>query len=76
MARHLYLLTTEASPLAVAAIASAARQPDASVTVVLPDGMPEPALPGGARVLRLGAGGLDHGALLELIFSSDHVIAW
>jgi hypothetical protein len=76
MASHLHLLTVEASPLAVAAIASAAGQPEASVTVVLLDGVPEPPLPAGARVLRLGAGGLDHGALVELIFSSDHVISW
>jgi hypothetical protein len=32
-------------------------------------------VPAGARILRLGDG-LDYAGLLDLVFASDHVIAW
>ena len=76
MPSHLHLLKADSGLLAAPVIESAARQPHTSVTVVLLDDTGAPALPPGVRVLRLGAGGLDHAALLDLIFESDHVISW
>jgi hypothetical protein len=76
MPRHLHLLRSDSSGLAGPAIEADARRPGAEVTVVLLDDAPPPHLPGAARVLALGAGGLDYAALLDLIFESDHVVSW
>jgi len=73
MARYLHLLKADAPALAPAVIGHPA--PGATVTVVMLDGSAPPTLPPGARLLRLGRG-LDHAGLLDLIFESDHVIAW
>ena len=74
--RHLHLLKPDAGPLAGPVIASDAGSGDVAVTVVLLDGAAAPALPAAARVLTLGANGLDHAALLNLIFESDRVTVW
>ena len=73
MARYLHLVGVDANPLAEAVIARP--EPGAEVTVVLLDGAKAPALPEGARVLRLGPD-LDYSRLLDLIFEADHVIHW
>jgi hypothetical protein len=73
MARYLHLVGPDAGALAGPVIAHP--ENGAEVTVVLLDGGAPPALPAGARLLRLGDG-LDYSGLLDLIFESDHVIAW
>jgi hypothetical protein len=73
MARYLHLVGRDAGALAGPVIAGA--EAGAEVTVVLLDGGAAPSLPAGARVLRLGEG-LDYAGLLDLVFASDHVIAW
>jgi hypothetical protein len=75
-ARHLHLLKPDAGALAASVIETDARAADAAVTVVLLDGAPAPRLPAGARVLTLGENGLDHAALLALVFESDRVTVW
>ena len=74
MARYLHLVRADAGPLAGPVIARA--EPGAQITVVVLDGSAPPPLPEGARLLRLGPGGLDYPALLDLIFEADHVISW
>jgi hypothetical protein len=74
--RYLHLLTADPAPLAGAIIARQGAEPDAHVTVVLLADAPAPALPGGVAVARLGEAGLDHAALLALIFASDSVTVW
>ncbi len=73
MARYLHLVRSDVGALAAPVIAGA--EPDAQITVVLLDGGTAPPVPTGARVLRLGEG-LDYAGLLDLVFASDHVIAW
>jgi hypothetical protein len=73
MARFLHLLKRDSSPLAAAVVEKNRREPGAEVTVVLLDGAVEP--PAHVRVRRLG-GDLDYRQLLELIFTSDHVVSW
>jgi hypothetical protein len=46
-----------------------------TVTVALLHGVLTPALPAGARVLRV-PDDLSYDSLLELIFASDHVLTW
>lgn len=72
----LHLLKRDSPPLAVPVIAAQCREPDTRVTVVLLDAAPEPALPAPARLHRLAPGDLDHSGLLDLIFTSDRVVAW
>jgi len=60
---------------ALAAIERQHREPDTSVTVVLLHGAPTPSQPRGVAVWHV-PGDLGYGALLELIFESDQVIAW
>jgi hypothetical protein len=72
----LHLVSADAGPLAAPVIERTAGEPDTAVTVVLLDGAGAPTLPPTVRVLRLGSGGLDYAALLDLIFASDRVIAW
>jgi hypothetical protein len=57
-------------------IAEQARDSASRVVVVVIDDAPAPALPPEVTRHRLGPGGLDHDGLLDLIFSSDHVVAW
>ena len=76
MPRHLHLLRSDSTGFAGAAIEADAARPATEVTVVLLDDAPPPPLPAAARVLTLGAGGLDYAALLDLIFESDHVVSW
>ena len=73
MARYLHLVPQDAGALVGPVIASA--DSGAEITVVLLDGGAAPPVPAGARVLRLGDG-LDYRGLLDLVFASDHVIAW
>ncbi|HTK91041.1 MAG TPA: hypothetical protein VL948_12370 [Verrucomicrobiae bacterium] len=73
MARYLHLVGPDAGALAGLVIAGA--EPGAEITVVLLDDVAARPMPAGARVLRLGAG-LDYAGLLDLVFASDHVIAW
>jgi hypothetical protein len=73
MARYLHLVRADAAPLAGPVIARP--EGGSEVTVVVLDGSAPPPLPEGARLLRLGEG-LDYAGLLDLIFESDHVIAW
>jgi hypothetical protein len=75
MARALHLLQESGLATALPVIERQSGDPDVRVTVVLLHGMPSPALPDGVRAARLGAG-LDYPGLLDLIFASDHVIAW
>jgi len=74
MARYLHLVKGDAAPLAGPVIAATLAEPGAEVTVVLLDGSAAPT-PAGAAVRRLGAD-LDYDQLLDLIFASDHVVAW
>jgi hypothetical protein len=76
MATYLHLLKTDSSPSALGVIAEQARDGASKVVVVLTDQAPAPSLPPEVTRHRLGPGGLDHDALLDLIFSSDRVIAW
>jgi len=76
MARYLHLLKSDSAPLAGAVIEGTGREPDSLVTVVLLDDAPPPALPDGARVMRLGDPAPDYSRLLDLIFESDRVICW
>lgn len=76
MPRHLHLLRSDSAGVAGPAIEAGAARPDTEITVVLLDDAPPPHLPAAARVLTLGAGGLDYAALLDLIFQSDHVVSW
>lgn len=46
-----------------------------TVTVALLHGVPTPALPVGARVLRV-PDEVSYAALLDLIFASGHVVTW
>lgn len=73
MARFLHLVKGDSPPLAAAVIGQALGGPGAEVTVVLLDGAA--AAPPGVPVRRLGAD-LDYDQLLDLIFASDHVVAW
>jgi len=74
MATFLHLVKADSPPLANAVIGRNLREPGARVTIVLLDGAraPESA---GATVKRLGSD-LDYNSLLDLIFESDHVVAW
>jgi hypothetical protein len=74
MARYLHLVRADVGPLAGSVIARS--EPGAQITVVVLDGSAPPPLPESARLFRLGPGGLDYPALLDLIFESDHVISW
>jgi hypothetical protein len=76
MATRLHLLRAESSPAALPVIAEQARDQASRIVVVQTDGAPPPPLPPGVTGLRLGVDGLDHDALLDLIFTSDDVIAW
>jgi len=76
MATFLHLLKADSAFPALSVIAANARTSDALVTVVLLDGAAAPALPPTVRVRRLAAGDLDYSTLLDLIFTSDHVITW
>lgn len=74
MASFLHLVKGD-SPLVVnAVIERNLREPGAHVTVVLLDGTRAP-VSAGAAVKRLGPD-LDYNGLLDLIFESDHVVAW
>ena len=76
MAKFLHLLKGDAGAIAVPVIRENSREPGVDVTVVLLHGAPDPSLPPGVRVRRLGEDGLDYAALLDLIFDSDHVVTW
>ena len=76
MTTHLHLLRADSMPLAAPVIAEVSRRPDQSVTVVVLDDSPAPALPPAVRLRRLGEAGLDYSRLLDLIFAADHVAAW
>jgi hypothetical protein len=73
MVRYLHLVGAEPNSLTAGVIAHP--EAGADVTVVLLDGATPPALPAGARLLRLGQD-VDYSRLLDLIFEADHVIAW
>jgi hypothetical protein len=75
MATALHLLKGSGLAVALPVIERQSADPDVRVTVVLLHGAPAPALPDAVHVERLGAG-LDYSGLLDLIFASDHVIAW
>jgi hypothetical protein len=74
MPSFLHLVKPDSPQLASAVIEQNLREPGARVTVVLLDGARAPAS-AGAAVKRLGTD-LDYGALLDLIFESDHVVTW
>jgi hypothetical protein len=76
MDTFLHVLRRDSATLAGAVIEAAARAPGARVTVVLLDDAPAPDLPAAVRTRRLTAGDLDYASLLDLVFDSDHVIAW
>jgi hypothetical protein len=76
MPSFLHLLKADSAALAGPIIAENCRQPGAEVTVVLLDGPGLPRVPPTVRVRRLAEGDLDYSSLLDLIFESDHVIAW
>lgn len=75
MARFLHLVKSDSPPLAAAVAARNLSEPGGEVTVVLLTGTAAPSLPVGVAVKRLGVD-LDYGQLLDLIFSSDHVVTW
>jgi hypothetical protein len=74
MASFLHLVKADSPPLARSVIEHNLRQPGAQVTVVLLDGA-DVVVPPGAAIKRLGPD-LDYSTLLDLIFESDHVVAW
>jgi hypothetical protein len=74
MPRFLHLIKRDSPPLATDLVARQFQESGAEVTVVLLDGA-APALPAGVAIKRLGAD-LDHDTLLDLIFTSDHVVTW
>ena len=74
MRSFLHLVKGDSPPLANAVIERNLREPGARVTIVLLDGARAP-VSAGAAVKRLGLD-LDYDALLDLIFDSDHVVAW
>jgi hypothetical protein len=74
MPSFLHLLKADSPPLARTVIEENARQPGATVTVVLLNGA-QVSAPAGAAIKRLGPD-LDYNALLDLIFESDHVVTW
>jgi hypothetical protein len=76
MATFLHLLKGDAGTIAAPVIARNSEEPGVDVTVVLLHGAPHLPLPARVRVRRLGEDGLDYSSLLDLIFDSDHVIAW
>jgi len=76
VAAFLHLLRRDSSPAALPVIAAQARAGAEAVMVVQLDDAPAPALPDGVAWRRLGPGDLDHASLLDLVFASDHVIAW
>jgi hypothetical protein len=76
VATYLHLLKIDSSPAALPVIAEQARDGASRVVVVQTDDAPAPTLPPAVARHRLGPGDLDHDALLDLIFSSDHVVAW
>jgi len=76
MAAFLHLIKADSGALAGPVIEANLGEPGARVTVVLLDGAPAPALPGGATVRRLAPGDLDYAGLLDLIFAHDHVVTW
>ena len=73
MARFLHLLKHDSPVMAGAVMEENRREAGAEVTVVLLDDATPP--PPHVTIRRLGAD-LDYPALLELIFASDHVVAW
>jgi hypothetical protein len=75
MATALHLLKASGLAAALPVIERQSGDPDMRVTVVLLHDMPAPVLPDAVRVARLGAD-VDYPDLLDLIFASDHVIAW
>ena len=76
MPRFLHLLKADSASQATSVIEANARQPGAEVIVVLLDGASAPALPLGVQVRRVDPSDLHYSSLLDLIFESDHVIAW
>jgi hypothetical protein len=75
MATTLHLLKEAGLATALPVIERQSGEPDRRLTVVLLHGAPAPPLPDGVAVRRLGSD-LDYAELLDLIFASDHVIAW
>jgi hypothetical protein len=76
MPRFLHLVKADSAALATSVIEAHCRQPGAEVTVVLLDGDSPLTLPARAQVRRLGDHDLPYSALVDLIFESDHVMAW
>ena len=76
MAKFLHLLKGDAAAVAAPVIAENSRQPGVDITVVLLEGGACPPLPTSVRLRRLGEDDLDYSSLLDLIFTSDHVITW
>jgi len=76
MTTFLHLVKHDSIAAAAAVIEANAREPHATVTVVLLDAIPALALSEAVHVRRLAADDLDHSTLLDLIFESDRVVAW
>ena len=76
MATFLHLVKHDSAASAAAVIEANTREPHAAVTVVLLDPAAAVTLPPAVRVRRLAPDDLDHSKLLDLIFASDHVVAW
>ena len=76
MATFLHLVKHDSAVSAAAVIEANAREPHAAVTVVLLEASAALTLPEAVRVRRLAADDLDHSKLLDLIFESDHAVAW
>ncbi len=75
MATALHLLKGSALSVALPVIARQLGEPDVRVIVVLLHDAPAPPLPDTVLVRRLGDD-LDYAELVDLIFASEHVIAW
>ena len=76
MARFLHLVKADSPSLAGSVIDANARESGAHVTVILLHGATPPALPPTVEIHRLAPDDLDYSAVLDLIFQSDHVVAW
>jgi hypothetical protein len=75
MARVLHLISRPGATLAAGAIRHDLDAGDEVTVALLDERTPDPSLPGGVAVVRVGSE-WSYDQLLEHIFSADRVVAW